>query len=241
MKILITADLHHRRDWYNWLLQQAHTVDAIAIAGDLLDMRFDITQQIAFVTHWAQRMSCTGTLIFLCDGNHDGNAPSILNSLSNDLIVLPSFGRWMDTLGKLPNITVSGESKLLHDNAGQPMIVTCAHYEPASESPNKELFDAGFKLKQANSDAPWIVLHHEPPKGLLSSAVCAAPYLPGWISDYQPDFICCGHDHSSPLQNGFCTERRGKTLVINPGQRADEAFPSHVILDTRSGQTQWRV
>ncbi len=63
MKTLITADLHHRRDWYNWLLQQAHTIDAIAIAGDLLDMSVDVTPQIAFVTHWAQRMSYTGTLL----------------------------------------------------------------------------------------------------------------------------------------------------------------------------------
>jgi Icc-related predicted phosphoesterase len=38
MKLLLTADLHFRVDWFRWLLEQAPNYDLICIAGDLLDM-----------------------------------------------------------------------------------------------------------------------------------------------------------------------------------------------------------
>jgi uncharacterized protein len=38
MKLLLTADLHFRADWFRWLLEQAPNYDLVCIAGDLLDM-----------------------------------------------------------------------------------------------------------------------------------------------------------------------------------------------------------
>jgi Icc-related predicted phosphoesterase len=38
MKLLLTADLHFRIDWFRWLLGQAPNYDLVCIAGDLLDM-----------------------------------------------------------------------------------------------------------------------------------------------------------------------------------------------------------
>jgi len=38
MKILITADLHFRRPWFRWLIEQAANYDLVCIGGDLLDM-----------------------------------------------------------------------------------------------------------------------------------------------------------------------------------------------------------
>ena len=40
MKILITADLHYREEWFRWLSTRAGDYDLICIAGDLLDMFF---------------------------------------------------------------------------------------------------------------------------------------------------------------------------------------------------------
>ena len=38
MKLLITADLHFRIHWFQWLAEQAPDFDLVCIAGDLLEM-----------------------------------------------------------------------------------------------------------------------------------------------------------------------------------------------------------
>jgi Icc-related predicted phosphoesterase len=38
VKLLSTADLHFRIDWFRWLIEQAPRYDLVCIAGDLLDM-----------------------------------------------------------------------------------------------------------------------------------------------------------------------------------------------------------
>src|SRR5271165_2309188 len=38
MKLLISADLHFRLQWFRWLIEQAPDFDLVCIAGDLLDM-----------------------------------------------------------------------------------------------------------------------------------------------------------------------------------------------------------
>jgi Icc-related predicted phosphoesterase len=38
MKLLLTADLHFRTDWFRWLIGQAPNYGLVCIAGDLLDM-----------------------------------------------------------------------------------------------------------------------------------------------------------------------------------------------------------
>ena len=38
MKLLLTADLHFRIDWFRWLIEQAPNYELVCIAGDLLDM-----------------------------------------------------------------------------------------------------------------------------------------------------------------------------------------------------------
>jgi Icc-related predicted phosphoesterase len=38
MKLLLTADLHFRIDWFRWLIGQAPNYDLVCIVGDLLDM-----------------------------------------------------------------------------------------------------------------------------------------------------------------------------------------------------------
>jgi len=56
MRILITADLHSRRDWFDWLLRQQ--ADLTVVAGDLLDgfradgLQVQMRSQI-FAAHFA--------------------------------------------------------------------------------------------------------------------------------------------------------------------------------------------
>jgi Icc-related predicted phosphoesterase len=39
VKVLLVSDLHYRLRQLDWLLQRAAAVDAVMIAGDLLDIR----------------------------------------------------------------------------------------------------------------------------------------------------------------------------------------------------------
>ena len=38
MELLITADLHFRLHWFQWLIEQGPSYDLVCIAGDLLDI-----------------------------------------------------------------------------------------------------------------------------------------------------------------------------------------------------------
>ncbi len=38
MRLLLTADLHFRLQWFRWLIERGPEFDLICIAGDLLDM-----------------------------------------------------------------------------------------------------------------------------------------------------------------------------------------------------------
>ena len=42
MRILLTADLHFKENWYRWLIGHQADFGLICIAGDLLDMFFPV-------------------------------------------------------------------------------------------------------------------------------------------------------------------------------------------------------
>jgi DNA repair exonuclease SbcCD nuclease subunit len=72
MKLLITADLHFRLNWFRWLIEQAPDFDLVCIAGDLLDMfksetRLEQAREITrLVRELADRVP-----VAVCSGNHD--------------------------------------------------------------------------------------------------------------------------------------------------------------------------
>jgi hypothetical protein len=71
MKILITADLHYREQWFR-LLSRAPEWDLICIAGDLLDM-FNAEPRIVqarTVSRWVRELAKV-TRVAICSGNHD--------------------------------------------------------------------------------------------------------------------------------------------------------------------------
>jgi Icc-related predicted phosphoesterase len=76
MKILLTADLHFRPKWFDWLIGESAKFDLMCIAGDLLDIfakepRADQAREVSrLLRRLAQR-----TRLALCSGNYKCRAP----------------------------------------------------------------------------------------------------------------------------------------------------------------------
>lgn len=77
MKILITADLHYREQWFR-LLSRAAEWDLVCIAGDLLDM-FNAEPRIMqarTVSRWIRELAKV-TRVAICSGNHHNSGRQI--------------------------------------------------------------------------------------------------------------------------------------------------------------------
>src|ERR1700676_3866890 len=98
MRLLLTADLHYRIQWFRWLVEQAPDFDLICIAGDLLDMfksetRLEQARQVRTLI----RELADLVPVAVCSGNHD-NAGRLV---SHDRV--PAY-EWFIDLGAHSNI-----------------------------------------------------------------------------------------------------------------------------------------
>jgi Icc-related predicted phosphoesterase len=75
MKLLVTADLHFRLQWFRWLIEQAPDFDLICIAGDLLDMfRSETRMEQACGIRTLVKELADLVPVAVCSGNHDNAA-----------------------------------------------------------------------------------------------------------------------------------------------------------------------
>ena len=72
MRILLTADLHFRTDWFHWLMEQALSYDLVCIAGDLLDM-FNVESPKGQAREVSMLIRELADIVpvAICSGNHD--------------------------------------------------------------------------------------------------------------------------------------------------------------------------
>ena len=98
MKLLLTADLHFRKPWFEWVLRVADRYDLVCIAGDLLDMFHPegVVPQLIYVYEWMQMLLKTQIPVALCSGNHDlpGNRPILAPGVSIRKDKLPILGEF---------------------------------------------------------------------------------------------------------------------------------------------------
>lgn len=213
MKVLLTADLHNRHDWYRWLLTQAKEYDLVCIAGDLLDM-FGTDEQ-GQIDHlrgtWLPAMTATGTPIALCSGNHDQGMIT-----------------WLNYVGRPELVVGDGCTQLLTLGSGDPLIVTtCPYYRTFNvrDSVLIGLWEEGARLRD-ETQSPWLVLHHEPLPP--NSSYIATHWLSQRLQQYRPTYVLSGHLHDMDEFAG----RRWGAWLFNAGQRLDAPRPNHLILDT---------
>ena len=149
--ILVTADLHYRKAWFEWLIQEAFQFDAVLIAGDLLDMFLAESRivQAREVQSWLRRLS-EGTKVAICSGNHD----NVGKQVSWDRA--PVY-QWLAELGTSTNIITDGCTRLLDET-----IITTVPYH--CSPPQKAIWlDRGTSLRKSRPERKWVVLHHVPP------------------------------------------------------------------------------
>jgi DNA repair exonuclease SbcCD nuclease subunit len=147
MKILITADLHYREQWFR-LLSRAPEWDLICIAGDLLDM-FNAEARIMqarTVSRWIRELAKV-TRVALCSGNHDNAGRQISVDRA------PVY-EWLYELGKEPGIITDGSTEVLND-----LIVTTVPHHCYREQKSVWLDRGASIRRQRGSPLAGTALH----------------------------------------------------------------------------------
>jgi Icc-related predicted phosphoesterase len=247
MKILITTDLHGCEDWYAWLLKEAGKYDVVVVSGDLLTMDFAMQPQVGRLLQWGLKLKALGTPLFVCDGNHDENQaalPFVFDSNRSLSEGEEQFYRraylsehWMDGLLEVGATIVAGMTQKVP--LKEDLIVTSLMYDSLNSRQNLALLEEGRRLRKACPRSPWLVLSHEPPGGRLGGRGAGSEEIRGWIEEFQPTFVFSGHDHAAPFRNDTCCELIGISRVFNPGHRANQKRPCHVVLDLETGIYIW--
>ncbi len=69
MKILVTGDLHFKKQQFQWIEAHQNDYDCLCLTGDFLDSaRDDFYEQVKWVASWLKNLN---RQIFICSGNHD--------------------------------------------------------------------------------------------------------------------------------------------------------------------------
>lgn len=246
LKILVLSDLHSNKVWYDWVKRAAPSHHLVAIAGDLLDGRSEegLMEQMLWVREWANEFP---TPLAVCSGNHDANSPSleveplVLDRLSPErkdtILRVLMAERWMDTL-EAPGVSTDNRSQVVHTAQGK-LVVSTIPYDLG------EGHDGLWRLARILRNehrCPWIVLHHDPPRGLAVGGPDGSPSLREKITDYRPDYVFSGHLHHRPYEGSFAEKVAG-TWCFNPGfaktLSTSETPPNHVVLNISEAVASW--
>jgi predicted phosphodiesterase len=250
VRILITADLHSRRDWFDWLLRQQ--ADLAVVAGDLLDgFRADgLLVQMLELRRWCAQFP--GHLA-VCSGNHDHNnmplrtkrpaaLPGIPEDEREEVLSLRLAGHWMDCL-ETDRIVTDRRTKVV-TTPGGGLVVTAIPYDFDGGEDHDDLWEEGARL-QHQLKTPWLVLHHEPPAEVKVGGRMGNRQLYYKIQEYRPDFVFSGHLHNQPYVGSFA-DRLDGTWIFNPGhpeqnQAVKSDMPNHIILDLATRTATWHA
>src|SRR6516164_108688 len=228
MKILITADLHYRENWFRWLSAQAGDYDLICMAGDLLDMFYSEPRivQAREVRRWIRELAKV-TRVAICSGNHDNAGRQISADRA------PVY-EWLVALGKEPNIITDGVTEIVND-----LIVTTVPYH-CSKGQKSVWLERGNILRRQRGTR-WLVLHHAPPMGFPGS-IGEEHEAEELLLRYRPEWFISGHSHQFPYLAGRSWTHviKGVHLLV-PGQLLAAPFPNHIVLDMNSGQARWET
>ncbi|CAN5831612.1 metallophosphoesterase [soil metagenome] len=249
MKLLLLADLHNRRDWYDWIAGQSPSFDIVAVGGDLMDgfSPDGLLPQMEFVRIWTMKITAGGSCLALASGNHD-IAPDWPQNTSGlwfqrqkhrRLAAFAKAGHWMDVLAQPGRVVVDGTTDILETGNGEKIVITSIPWEASAE---KELWETGAQAREQYR-CPWLVLNHEPPGGTMVGGTRGSFSLFYLILEFHPTFVLSGHLHDRPYRkDGSFAENLEGTWCFNPGHPARRGTdaPNCIMLDTVTGIVEWR-
>ena len=250
MKILLTADTHYNRFWYEWLIEQSPGFDLIAIAGDLVQA-FDaglVADQKRDIERWLAQIVRNGCALAVSSGNHEMFSKTSLHvgsdqgfSLSNAFnSLLPSASR----NDRHPLFLEDGTTGLIESATGS-LIVSSIPYKKFGDlmeiSARSPMWEEGRALK-SQTGFPWLVLHHDPPAGGPVGGMAGDFELRMSIEKFQPDYMLSGHLHGQPFfEGGGFYEKIGRSVCFNSGQTlpSRSQIPNDIVLDTETRTATW--
>jgi Icc-related predicted phosphoesterase len=232
VRILVVSDLHYRLPHYDWLVEAAGQVDAVAIVGDLADVVSPVPHEVqtVVISTYLGRLS-ERTRVLAASGNHDLDGPGRHGEQT---------AAWLRALAapglQDGRLHVDGASIDVNDTR----FTVCPWWDgPATRD------EVGAQLAAAAVDRParWVWLYHAPPAGtpLCHDGRRTFPDhdLADWIAEHCPDIVLCGHIHQSPWADGGSWHARlGDTWVFNAGRQIGKV-PAHITLDTEAGTVDW--
>jgi Calcineurin-like phosphoesterase len=243
VKLLLTADFHFRKPWYEWLLYVTGQYDMVCVAGDLLDMFHPdgVVPQLVYIYEWMQMLTKLGVPIALCSGNHDlpGNQPILVPGVSirkDKLAVLGEYAkhdRWLHALKLNHLVAVDDDSKIIRSRSGEAISVVCVPYSAG-----------GSLVPLAPAADPCLILHHEPPaQTLLAEPKSGSREFAFAIARRQPAWTLSGHVHFAEGAENIFSQRIGKSWCFNCRQLPLSAVlppePNYIVLDTKSREASW--
>jgi hypothetical protein len=243
VKLLLTADFHFHRPWFEWLLRVADRYDLICIAGDLLDVSHPtgVVPQLIYVYEWMQMLMKLQVPIALCSGNHDlpGNLPILLPGVSirkDKLPILGEFAKhksWLRALKMNHLVTVDGDSKIVRTRSEESITVVCLPY--AADGHIQPLDPAA---------RPCLLLHHEPPaQTMVADPKAGSREFALLVVRQQPTWTLSGHVHLTAGAENHFSQRIGQTWCFNCRQTPPATKlppePNIINLDTKSREASW--
>jgi Icc-related predicted phosphoesterase len=243
VKLLLTADLHYRKPWFEWLLRVADRYDLVCIAGDLLDMYHPegVVPQLIYIYEWMQMLTKRQIPVGLCSGNHDlpGNHPILLPGISLRKDKLATLGeyakhdRWLRALKMNHLVAVDGDSKIIRSSSGESVSVVCVPYSAG-----------GCMLPVHAAANPCLVLHHEPPaQTTLTDPKTGNREFALAIARQQPAWTLSGHVHFTEGSVNIFSYQIGQTWCFNcrqlPPKKDLPAEPNYIELDTKNREASW--
>jgi len=224
MRILLVSDLHYSLRQYDWIASTASGFDAVAIAGDHLDVVSPVSVDAQIAAVRASLADIAGrTRLLACSGNHDLNARNDAGEKAAD---------WLDAL-RGAGAVVDGDRVEIGDTT---FSVLGWWDGPAARS----------RIESALASQPrgrrWVWVYHSPPHGPLAwtgSKHFGDPVLAEWIERWRPDAVLTGHIHQAPFTtDGLWVERRGDTWVFNAGRQIGDV-PARIEIDLDGAGARW--
>ncbi len=250
MKILLTADIHCNRFWYEWLIAQAPGFDLIAIAGDLVEgfAPVVLNDQKRDIENWLGQIVGNGCAVAASSGNHE-----MFSKISPRVVVEKklSLSRALDALRPSPLLPAchprffeDGRTGIIKSASGSLIVSTIPYTkygEPTAISARSPMWEDGRTLR-SQTGFPWLVLHHDPPGGGPVGGMAGDFVLRQTIEEFLPDFVLSGHLHGQPFfEGGGFHERIGVSHCFNAGQTppTKSRVPNYIVLDTDKRLATW--
>jgi len=244
VRILLTADLHYHRPWFEWILRVADRYDLICIAGDLLNIHHPegFVPQLIYLYEWTQLLVKLPTRLAFCSGNHDlpANIPLLAPGVSirkDKLPILSEFTKqhsWLQALRMNHLVAVDENTKIVRTSNGEFLTVICCPYKA----------DGRVTIPSPISQ-PSLILHHEPPaQTRIAEPTNGNHEFALVVAQQQPTWTLSGHVHLTNGSNNHFFQNVGKSCCFNCRQTPLETEkippePNYIALDTQSRRATW--